>query len=90
MEPISFTQIGFIILVLIVAIMIYTGRRKQPLTPPSSSNLNKRSPFSNSQTNNIYEKNREQQMQIMNVLYENIADDILDYNNKPTGLFVIP
>jgi len=90
METISFTQFGFIILVLIVAIMIYTGRRKQPLTQPSSSNLNMRSPCSNQQTNNIYEKNREQQMKIMNVLYENITDDILDYNNKPKGLFVIP
>ena len=40
--------------------------------------------------NNIIEKNKAIQMHYMNMKYENIADDILDYNNKPTGLFVIP
>ena len=87
MNSLTFTQIGIIIFVIIVGIMIYTGRRKQPIQP--SSSIKTFTPCAMLE-DNIYEKNKEKQMQMMNVLYENIGDDIIDYNNKPTGLFVIP
>ena len=82
---------GILILFAIVAIMIVTARMYRTYTPasiPTHQIINR--PAVAKQPINIVESNRLAQMKIMNMKYENIGDDIIDYNNKPTGLFAIP
>ena len=81
--------IGILIVFAIVVIMILTAKMHQSSTmtnqsAPPQLNMRPKIPV------NLWENNRIQQMQIMNMKYENIGDDIVVYNNKPTGLFVIP
>jgi hypothetical protein len=84
--------IGILILFAIIAIMIITSKIYNPYNTSTISNSQyKINPkIIKKQPINLIETNKLTQMQIMNMKYENIVDDLVDYNNKPTGLFVIP
>ena len=81
--------IGILIVFAIVVIMILTAKMHQSSTmtkqsAPPQLNMRPKIPV------NLWENNKAHQMQMMNMKYENIGDDTVVYNNKPTGLFVIP
>ena len=81
--------IGILIVFAIVAIMIITAKMHQGSNIPQPKMVQNTPPRPKVPVN-LWENNRAQQMHLMNMKYENIVDDLVDYNNKPTGLFVIP
>ena len=82
--------IGILIIFAIVAIMIITAKMHQGRNMTATQQKPISKPLAPKIPVNLWENNRAQQMHMMNMKYENIVDDLVDYNNKPTGLFVIP
>ena len=83
--------IGILVLAAIISIMIITAKMYRTYTPTNNTYKQIiKSPKIYKQPINIVEQNRLAQMQIMNTKYQNLADDLIDYNNKPRGLFTIP
>ena len=78
-----------IIIVMIISAKMYGTNGYENKNAKENTRMNKKPNVCN-KTIDIVERNRLTQMQIMNMKYENIGDDIIDYNNKPIGLFAIP